>query len=178
MSIEPDTKDWTWVLQRRCPECGLDPSALDRDDVPRLIRENAAAWVGVLAGPDVVRRPSPRVWSALEYACHVRDVLRLYDDRLQLMLGSGDARFANWDQDATAVAQRYGEQEPGRVARELAASAEAVADRFATVSGHQWQRTGLRSDGASFTVDTFARYFLHDLVHHLHDVTPAPTPTP
>jgi len=20
--IEPDTKDWTWVLQRPCPECG------------------------------------------------------------------------------------------------------------------------------------------------------------
>ena len=31
-------------------------------------------------------------------------------------------------------------------------------------------RTGDRSDGSSFTVDTFARYFLHDPVHHLVDV--------
>ena len=22
MPIEPDTKDWTWVLHERCPECG------------------------------------------------------------------------------------------------------------------------------------------------------------
>ena len=22
MPVVPDTKDWTWVLQRRCPECG------------------------------------------------------------------------------------------------------------------------------------------------------------
>ena len=23
MPIEPDTKDWTWVLDRRCEECGF-----------------------------------------------------------------------------------------------------------------------------------------------------------
>jgi hypothetical protein len=43
--------------------------------------------------------------------------------------------------------------------------------RFAGVTGGQWQRTGRRSDGASFTVETFTRYFIHDPVHHLHDVT-------
>ena len=26
MTIQPDDKDWTWVLDRRCPECGLDVS--------------------------------------------------------------------------------------------------------------------------------------------------------
>jgi hypothetical protein len=39
------------------------------------------------------------------------------------------------------------------------------------VTGDQWQRTGKRSDGASFTVETFARSFIHDPVHHLYDVT-------
>ena len=24
MAITPDTKDWTWVLQRPCPECGFN----------------------------------------------------------------------------------------------------------------------------------------------------------
>jgi hypothetical protein len=24
MTIVPDTKDWTWVLRRPCPECGFD----------------------------------------------------------------------------------------------------------------------------------------------------------
>jgi hypothetical protein len=48
------------------------------------------------------------------------------------------------------------------------------------VTGDQWQRTGNRSDGARFTVETFARYFAHDPVHHLYDVTgrrqPGPAP--
>jgi len=39
------------------------------------------------------------------------------------------------------------------------------------VAGDQWARTGRRGDGASFTVETFARYFVHDPVHHLYDVT-------
>jgi hypothetical protein len=41
------------------------------------------------------------------------------------------------------------------------------------VSGDQWQRTGRRSDGACFTVESFARYLVHDAVHHLYDVTGA-----
>jgi hypothetical protein len=29
----------------------------------------------------------------------------------------------------------------------------------------------MRSDGAVFTVETFLQYFLHDVIHHLWDVT-------
>ena len=54
------------------------------------------------------------------------------------------------------------------VARLLRAHAEAFAATFATVT--DWSRRGVRSDGAEFTVDTFTRYLLHDLVHHLVDV--------
>ena len=60
------------------------------------------------------------------------------------------------------------------MAAELLAAAGTLADRFDGVSGDQWQRTGARSDGAEFTVETFARYFIHDPVHHLYDVTGRP----
>jgi hypothetical protein len=121
----------------------------------------------------VRRRPAPEVWSALEYGCHVRDVFRRFDGRLAAMLTEDGPRFANWDQDAAAVADCYGDQEPVAVAAQLREAAEALAARFDTVSGDQWQRTGARSDGAAFTVESFARYFIHDPVHHLYDVTRA-----
>ena len=41
MTIEPDTKDWTWVLDEPCPECGFDAPGLDRDRIPQAIRDNA-----------------------------------------------------------------------------------------------------------------------------------------
>ncbi|HEU4841031.1 MAG TPA: DinB family protein, partial [Ilumatobacteraceae bacterium] len=78
--------------------------------------------------------------------------------------------FANWDQDETAVAERYGVQDPTVVAAELAVAGDAVAASFAAVGGDQWDRVGRRSDGAVFTVRSFARYFVHDPLHHLWDV--------
>jgi hypothetical protein len=171
VAIIPDTKDWTWVLQRPCPECGLDTSSFSREDIPGIIVTNAAAWREVLGFPDVTDRPRPDKWSPLEYGCHVRDVFRLYDYRLGLMLSEDDPLFPNWDQDETAVSEKYGEQHPAMVAAQLSEAAGALADRFAAVSGDQWLRKGRRSDGAAFTVETFGRYFLHDPVHHLYDVT-------
>ena len=98
-----------------------------------MITANAAAWREVLARPDAAVRPRPDVWSPLEYACHVRDVFRLYDERLALMLAEDHPRFANWDQDETAVTDRYGAQDPARVADELDDAGAHLASSFAAV---------------------------------------------
>jgi hypothetical protein len=172
MTILPDTKDWTWVLRQPCPECGFDTQSVAVQAVPRMIVTNAAAWQAALTGPgDARARPASGKWSAVEYGCHVRDVFRLFDQRLELMLRQDDPLFPNWDQDATAVAERYQDQDPAEVATALSEAGRVIAGRFASVTGSQWQRTGRRSDGASFTVETFARYFIHDPIHHLYDVT-------
>jgi len=171
VTIVPDTKDWTWVLDRTCPECGFDTRAFPKEQIPSLLRENAAQWHRVLSGRgDLRRRPRPDRWSPLEYACHVRDVCRIYTQRLDLLLTRDDPTFPNWDQDATAVADRYQEQDPATVAEELTAAAQRLAAAFEAVTGDQWRRPGGRSDGPRFTVETFGRYFLHDPVHHLYDV--------
>jgi hypothetical protein len=173
MAIVPDTKDWTWVLGRPCPECGFDTQSFPVTAAPDMLVTNAAAWREVLtARGDLRRRPAPDKWSALEYGCHVRDVFRLFDQRLELMLTTDDPQFPNWDQDTTAVAGHYQDQDPVEVAAALTEAGQILAGRFASVTGPQWERPGRRSDGATFTVETFARYLLHDPVHHLHDVTP------
>jgi hypothetical protein len=169
MTIAPDTKDWTWVLDRPCPECGFDASVVARAEIAQLIRENAAFWSDALTRDGVESRPAPDVWSPTEYACHVRDVHRVFAGRLELMLTQDDPRFANWDQDETALAERYDLQRAADVAPELAAAAEAVASAYDAVSGDQWQRAGTRSNGSTFTVETLGRYHLHDVVHHRWD---------
>jgi hypothetical protein len=169
-AVPGDDKDWTWVLEQPCPECGIAPGSIDVADVPALVRANAAGWQQVLARPDARERVRPDVWSPLEYGCHVRDVFRLFDTRLGLMLDEDVPLFANWDQDETAIADRYHAQDPATVATELAAAADHVAGSFAAVRDDQWDRVGRRSDGAVFTVRTFAQYFVHDPVHHLWDV--------
>jgi hypothetical protein len=171
--IEPDTKDWTWVLREPCPECGFVAAGVDRDDLGRLVRDNAAGWKVVLSVPSATERPAAETWSPTEYACHVRDVNRIFGERLALMLDQDEPTFANWDQDETAVAERYDLQDPAEVGPELVEAAETVAgqyDALADASEETWGRRGLRSNGSEFTVDSIARYHLHDLVHHAHDV--------
>ena len=167
----PDGKDWTWVLEQPCRECGFDAARVAPLEVAGRLRANAAAWPAVLAGAAVRDRPDRATWSPLEYGCHVRDVLRLFDVRLRLMLEQDDPLYANWDQDATAVQEQYGTQDPAVVSYDLLAAADVVCTRFEGLDEQQWQRSGRRSDGARFTVVSFARYLLHDPVHHLHDVT-------
>lgn len=171
MPVTPDGKDWTWVLERRCPECRFDASSTPCTEVAALIRSNADAWAAVVRRDDVRARPSDDCWSALEYACHVRDVLRLYDERLRLMLETDDPTYPNWDQDVTAVEDHYNDQDPSAVGTELRTAATRLAARFDGVTGDQWERTGTRSDGARFTIDTFSRYLVHDPIHHLWDVS-------
>ena len=170
MAIVPDTKNWTWVLDEVCPECGFDAAAVELARMGELVRANVAEWPPLLDAADVRRRPSATQWSALEYGCHVRDVFALFDERLRRMLTEDAPDFDNWDQDETALAERYAEQDPTVVRDQLVAAGSACAERWDAVRDDDWQRTGERSDGSSFTVETFARYFLHDPVHHLVDV--------
>jgi hypothetical protein len=165
-----DDKDWTWVLERACPECGFDAASISHDELPVLTRRVAEQFVAALGHAAAAQRPAPAVWSALEYGAHVRDVCRMFGGRLRLMLDEDDPLFANWDQDATALEAEYWNQDPATVAVELSSAAAAIADSFAAVSEGQWSRPGRRSNGSVFTVDTLGRYFVHDLVHHAHDI--------
>lgn len=99
---------------------------------------------------------------------------RIFRTRLHLMLDEDNPLFENWDQDKTAVEDRYGEQDPGTVAAELASAGEAIANDFAQVPQNALERRGRRSNGSVFTVATLGLYFVHDPVHHLHDVSRLP----
>ena len=168
---EADDKDWTWVLEKPCPDCGAEVGDLSVQQVADLNRQIAAGFAEVLRSrPDVATRPSPETWSPLEYGAHVRDVFRLFSTRLDLMLTEDDPMFANWNPNETQEAERYDLLDPNVVADELIAEGEAIASKFESLGDDQITRVGRRSDGASFTVLSFARYEIHDPMHHLWDV--------
>ena len=169
--LPPDDRDWTWILDRPCPDCGFDASAGRRDELGAEVRAVGARWSAQLGQDGIRVRTRPDRWSALEYGCHVRDVLRLADERLGLLLDEDDPVFANWDQDQTAVTERYDLQDPGTVRADLLVAAEVLATRLDDVSGDQWNRPGRRSNGSPFTVESLARYIVHDPIHHLWDVS-------
>jgi len=165
-----DTKDWTWVLEQRCGQCGFVAADLPRDQIGATTRGVIERFELFLGDEGVRERPRPDVWSTLEYACHLRDVGRIFGERLRLMLDEDGPRFPNWDQDETAQVDRYDQQDPVVVAVEMAVSLGALADAYDAVLPDQWDRPGHRSNGATFTVESLGRYMVHDLVHHVWDI--------
>lgn len=171
--LVPDDKDWTWVLERRCPECGFDAAAMPLDQASALLADAAAQLQVALTWPEARRRPTPTTWSPLEYGCHVRDTFAIFRDRIALVIEQDNPTFTNWDQDATAVEQRYDLQDPAIVGTELQSALDTLVRELDAIPADAWDRPALRSNGSRFTVATLVRYLVHDPVHHVHDVQSA-----
>lgn len=169
MDVEPETKDWTWVLTRRCPQCGENVGTLAVPEMVSKLRSLAPQWKRTANAPGAALRPNPNTWSPLEYAAHVRDALAVFAERVELMLTRDSPTFPDWDQNAAALAGNYQAAEPNLVAVEVENAIEASALLLERLEPATYERRGLRSDGASFTVQTLAQYFVHDVAHHLDD---------
>lgn len=170
--VAGDTKDWTWVLERPCPECGFDPAKVSVERIPDLITDAAGRFALALQQADAGVRTREGVWSTVEYGQHVADVLEVMTDRLEAILAEegGEARFDDWDQDAAATEKEYWRANTHVTAILVKERAAAAAEAWSEPEGEQWDWPGVRSNGSRFTARTLGTYLVHDLVHHLHDV--------
>ena len=166
----PDSKDWTWVLDGACDECGHDVRALDPGQIAGLVRGSVSLFTMALQRANAGARPSPQVWSPLEYCAHVGEMYVVMTQRLELMTSQELPTFANWDQDEAAIRNNYAQLAPEYVAGQLRRSAEAFAGALEALADTQITRRGCRSNGSVFTVATLSQYAWHDAVHHLHDL--------
>lgn len=167
----PDTKDWTKVLDSVCKECRQDVRALNPTQIALFIRESVGRFESALEREDHAVRPSPEVWSTLEYCAHVGEMYSVMHQRLNLITAQDSPTFANWDQDEAAISKNYALMSPVFVAGSLKDSAEKFAASLEALDDAQIPRRGYRSNGAIFTAATLAQYAWHDAVHHLtHDL--------
>ena len=161
----------------RCPECAFDPNGFGPAELPGAVaalgRRYHAPMTRFLPGEDaslLVARPLPGVWSALAYACHVRDVLALFHQRIRRMLTEDNPTLDWWDHEAAVELDGYDSDDPAAVAAAVGEHATALAGTLAAVTGDAWDRTGVRGASEVFTVLGAARYALHEGNHHLLDI--------
>lgn len=159
---------------------------MDRDALGTQLMEAADSWRSFLmeAGDSYLRTlPAPGVFSPMQYGAHVRDIFRVYGDRILTMLEEDDPVFPQFNPDE-GVWDTY-----NRLGREeLADDLETQAQRLAAILGElepdQWSLTMIRDGGTdgvyTFTVAGLASYAVHEAHHHLLDAegTLSPTITP
>jgi DinB superfamily len=167
-------------LDEHCNECGftydLDSAADAADACRRLAREFAETLTATGAAP-VRRRPSADVWSMLEYACHVRDVLLVQRERVLLARRVIDPEPPAMGRDDRVAHDGYAEQDPRDVARQLIDAADLFANDLDRLDAEGWQRGivyGYPPPARRRTLSWVAVHTVHELRHHLRDVTVEP----
>ena len=165
-------RQWFRMQFEACPDCGLDASTNADADLPRALTDVAARWGGTLATADVAdlrRRPVPDVWSPLEYACHTRDVLAVFEERVRRTATTPGQQLGWWDHDAALVDSRYNEQEPVLVAEAIAANARRFGQSLSDLASAQWDAAAERRAEESFSIRVMERFVLQEMVHHHRD---------
>jgi hypothetical protein len=158
----------------RCAECRFDYDGFPQGEIaPRLRALAAEQVVRLEETPAAYLREHPvEGWSALEYACHVRDVLLNQRTRIQQALVENEPVFVPMGRDELPTLLRYSEQPPDRVAAELTAAADALASQLEGLDDAGWARTGVYGYPTRELrpVDWIGRHTVHELHHHLDDV--------
>jgi hypothetical protein len=170
-------RDWFAVVAEGgpCPDCGLDALVVARVDLGPSLLAEARSWedeLADLAADDaaVRRRPRPETWSAVEYAAHVGDVLRIFAGRVRRCRFEDRPELGWWDHEAAAVEERYNDRPIADVRSAIADGAVALALALPRLDDpDSWERSGIRRGGERFTVDGLTRFALHESVHHRLD---------
>jgi len=158
-----------------CGECGFVYGDLPRAEVSRSLAEMAAQYVARLSATSdeaLRRRPSSLVWSPLEYAAHVRDVIEVQRERVMVAVLHDAPTFEPMAREERVTEWRYNEQDPAAVAQEIRRNAHDLRTVLDSLDDDGWGRIGIYNwpERVERDVTWIARHTVHEQVHHLFDI--------
>jgi S-DNA-T family DNA segregation ATPase FtsK/SpoIIIE len=158
----------------RCEVCGFAWDSVDVGEVQDRLLEGVIAFERVLGGDEddlLRRRPEATVWSALEYAAHVRDVLLHVRDRIVIALVEDDPSFKPLYRDQRVDLGLYEADDPSTVSDELDVAAALFIRTLRQLSPDQLVRTAEYTYPvpATRSILWMGAQALHELEHHLDD---------
>jgi hypothetical protein len=160
----------------RCERCGFDYDLGDAESAGPAIVAGVAQFAPLLDGADaagVRRRPRDGVWSPLEYACHVRDVLLVQRERVLWARRSDRPAFEPMGRDERVDHDGYALQDPAAVMRQMADAASMFANVLARLDDPGWDRTVVYNypTRTERSLRWVAVHTVHEVIHHLADVS-------
>ena len=161
-----------------CAECGFSYDSVAPDDAPENLRAFGQRYriplTRGLKGEDLDAllrmHPLDGTWSALEYACHMRDVLRVQRERMQQALAQDGFYAVPMRRDELVTELAYNAQDPIQVIDDLDANGGRLADAFAALSPADWERTFVYHEEGERTLLWVAQHTVHEGEHHLLDI--------
>jgi len=158
-----------------CSECGFDYGATKASGTAEIFKSRVNVICRLLGSRDEVvlrLRPEPATWSAIEYACHVRDVLLVQRERVLLALVEYKPAFTPMYRDQRAKNGGYQEEAISEVCAELRVSAKLLGKLVQRLSDEQLSRDCIYSfpEPTERDLGWIFRHTAHEMVHHEMDV--------
>jgi hypothetical protein len=156
-----------------CDACHLAYADLTIADAVAEIRDlPPAARAAVAAVPPDLRRlrPASGLWSATEYACHLRDVCVGFTIRLHRARTEDEPVVDPMYGDLRAVRFRYADADVDAVLAELTRAAAGFQDEIADTRPGEWARTVRRLPGEVRSATWLVRQAAHEGRHHVRDI--------
>lgn len=154
-----------------CDQCGYDYAALRRDQLTTALSSEVDALIDELAAAQQTDvRPSPDVWSAHEYACHVRDVLDVQDGRIRLTQVEDVPAFEPMGREERVAG--YRDVDPHGLPGQIRENADRLIRTLEGLDPGGWERTGIYNypEPAERTVAWIVTHTIHEVVHHRRDI--------
>jgi hypothetical protein len=169
----PTSRD-TGSVNPACAECGLDPELLSIPAAADMIEEFGPRFVAVFesVAMDPARlcaKPDPDVWSPLEYAVHMRELIRYHGWLANRALTEDRPEVPAPNPDSVAEGERYNEADPGDVLAGITRQSLRFADRARGMTEVELDRLVVRA-GTDTRVRHMIRNVAHEGHHHLQDV--------
>lgn len=157
-----------------CAECGFEYDLTSAIQVSVLAPQCAIEYAELLsAAPEVLRRRvAPQLWTPLEYACHIRDVMLVQRERL-LAARRSDAPVAEpMGREERVEHDGYMQQQPADVARQLQDATLLFTHALDQLRPGDWERTLTvpYPEAAERSLRWVAVHTMHEMRHHLFDI--------
>ena len=164
----------------RCDSCQFVYADVDAPALPTRFAAFGTRYRSLLLPPDrpsawdslLRTRPAEGVWSALEYACHVRDVFLAQRDRLYTALVEDTPTFTPMYRDQRVTLARYNAQDPEEVVVQLTTAARLIAQAFDALDSAQLQRRCIYNFPAPTERSLLwvGQHAIHEGEHHFRDI--------
>jgi hypothetical protein len=159
----------------RCDECGFVYEDHDRDALTELLTAKSRAVAARMRSspPGHLRaRPIEGTWSALEYGCHIRDVLLVQRERALGTLAFDRPSFPPMGRDERPALDAYNRQDPLHVADQIEMAVSMLVWVLDPLQPDEWERTLHYGypEPAERDLVWMGRHMLHELHHHTIDI--------
>ncbi|MGC1184433.1 MAG: DinB family protein [Candidatus Dormiibacterota bacterium] len=132
-----------------CRECGFRFSSVTVSNASTSVEPVATSYRQVLTAnldnPRLRQRPAEAVWSPLEYAAHMRDVLLLFGRRVDAIMREFEPALEVVSHDDEVARGNYNQLSPHLLNEQLGAAANMLAARLRRLSPEAFARRGFRN---------------------------------